>query len=254
MPDSDSPRVIDGFSSVQAVRHSGRGSKPRLQPSRTRLPAAEHTSEESDAEAAGKPAARIGHTVRPQSFEIECYDCGYVFKLTGRLGKTFCPKCRKALEVGDYTIDTDWSDDITTIGRIDIAPAGSIKGARFLARDMSLAGSIEEASGYIFGCLELHSGARFDPSTVKITDVRIPRGEKLSLRRKLVCRNLDVEGELRGRVHVDGVLKVRAGGLLRGDIHTPHLIVEEGGGLKASLRVGVTIASPRSESAAKKEK
>lgn len=240
----ESPETIGGLGAVRAVRRAGKTShEARTRPTRTRLPA---TEKKADAEAKpGAPiASRIGRTARPASYELECYDCGYAFKLTGRLSKTFCPKCKKELEVGDYVIDKEWFRDITTVGKIEVKANGKMKGTRFLARDMILAGDIEESEGYVFGCLELQSGARFDPAKLKIKDVCIGAGSRLSLKRKLTCRNLDVRGELRARVHAEGVLTIKPGGLLRGDITAAHFVVEEGGGLKAKVRTGDAVPEP----------
>ena len=55
-------------------------------------------------------------------------------------------------------------------------------------------------------------------------------------------------GALRAKLESTGVITVKPGGLLEGQIQAQHLIVEEGGGLKAQLRIG-----PKSEVATEDE-
>jgi cytoskeletal protein CcmA (bactofilin family) len=68
---------------------------------------------------------------------------------------------------------------------------------------------------------------------------------------------LEVRGELEASGLTSGTILVKAGGHLKGTIQTAHLIVEDGGGLTATLNVGPHISSepaprraePRAETA-----
>ena len=40
-----------------------------------------------------------------------------------------------------------------------------------------------------------------------------------------------------------GLVTVKAGGLLEGEVHAEHLVVEDGGGLKAELHIAPEIGS-----------
>lgn len=228
--------MIDGFTSVQAVRRAaGRTGDARKRPSHTTPPAREKNRQED--KKTRKRAARIGHTVIPAKYEIVCYECGYTFKLSGRVYNTICPKCHKRLKTLDYTIDREWAAEIKTIGTIEIKAGGVLKGAELTARDVILAGNAEEGT---IACrrLELCPGARFDIATVKIRDLLIRSGGNFIITRKFACKNLEVEGQLKGRIFTDGIVTIRPGGFLRGELHGQHLVVQEGGGLKAKVAVG----------------
>lgn len=233
--------VIDGFTSVQAVRRAGRRSKgSRTRPSRSKLPAVEAKPEKKEKKKIrSKPATRIGHTVIPAKHEIVCYECGYTFTLQGRIHKPLCPKCHEFLDMTDHTIDSEWTKTIKTIGTVELKAEGVLKGAELIARDVILAGDAKD--GAIRACrrLELCPGARFDIANVRMRDLVIRSGGKFTLRRKIVCRDLEIEGNFNARVYTEGIVTVKTGGFLLGEVHGPHLIVEEGGGLKAKVVVGI---------------
>ena len=246
MGGSDTARVIDGLASVEAVRRSARRpAGPRFQPSRTTLPALENPREGAPAQR--KTASRIGHSAIPVRHEIVCYMCRYVFVVQGRIAKTVCPKCHEWLNYQDYVIDGEWTENITTIGRIEVAPAGIVRNAALLGREISLAGNIEEGSAEAFERLDLWPGARMDLSRLTFRDLLVRREGRFILKGKILCRNVEVEGTLKAKIVAEGVLTVRAGGVLQGDVRTAHLVVEDGAGLKASLNVGPGALKPEEE-------
>jgi len=234
---SKDPSVIDGFSSVQAVRHAGRSSNgPRTRPSRTTLPATTAKPDEKK-NTVGKLASRIGHTVIPVKYEIVCYECAYTFTLTGRLQDTICPKCHALLDGSDHTIDREWTGTIKTIGTIELKPEGALKGGEFIARNVIIAGHAEEGIIQAYQRLALGAGATFDVARIRMKDLVIRKDGKFTITSKFTCRNLEVEGELKAKVFIEGIVRIRRGGFLRGEVYTPHLVVEEGGGLWAKVVV-----------------
>ena len=234
---SSKPKVIDGFTSIQAVRRTRkRSTGPRLRPSRTRLPAVEQRKKQK--KSGLEPTARIGQTALPDKHEIVCYECDYAFILQGRLHDTICPKCRKSLQMTHHTIDRECSKTIKTIGSIELTPEGILKGAELIAKDVVLSGDAKEGRIRVWGLLTLCPGAKFDMSTISMKDLMIKSGGKFTVRRKMLCRNLDVSGSINAKIYTDGVVTIRTGGFLRGEIHGLHLIVEEGAGLKAKVFVG----------------
>jgi len=244
---SDSPRVIDGLSSVRAAQRSGKTKGLRTRPSRTRLPKTEKgPPRKTDAPG----ASRIGHTVVPESHEIVCYKCGYGFTLRGRIEKALCPKCRSWLEVGDHVVDAECRGMIRTIGTIRILDGGVVNGGDLVATDVILAGSVKSGSVRASRRLELCPGAAFELGNLSMRDLTVRSGARFVINRRIACRDLEVEGEFKGKVRAENLIRVRPGGFLRGDIQTPRLVVEEGGGLKAKLNVG---ASAAPEPAAKKK-
>ena len=239
---SKSPTVIDGLSSVRAVRKSGRSSGD----ARTRSSPKELPGEKAHAKE-DRPLppdqARIVHTVMPAKYEIWCYECGYTFTIQGRIQDTLCPKCRKTLKAADYTIDKEWKKDIKTIGVLTVEKGGIVKGATLVAREIILTGDITEATVRACRRLELHTGAKFDLKKIDYQDLHIAPDAKISIRQKVTCRNVQVHGTLRAKASLDGCLTVAAGGSFRGEYQGPSLKVEDGGHLKAKLVLGPKVNS-----------
>jgi len=232
------PLVIDGFASVQAVRRAGKNrKKPHYGQSRTTLPAADKKARTGTK--AG-PRAKIGHTVVPDIFEIVCYECGYTFNLRGRIQKTYCPKCRKTLVADEQIIESDWSGRVKTIGTVQVRNGGSLTKAHVVVGSLILDGRIEESTTKIGRRLELGSNASGDIAKIDTRDILIRADAKLSYRAKLRCENLIVEGDFRGTVEVSGLVTVMSGAFLQGRVKAARLLLHEGGGLKATVKIAGT--------------
>jgi cytoskeletal protein CcmA (bactofilin family) len=231
-----SPTVIDGFASVQAVRRAKQ--KPK---SAKTAPAGKKRA--APATKSRKPAptpqakARIGRTAMPAKYHLVCYECRYEFSITGRLQDTICPKCHKLLQVSDHVIESECTRDIRTIGTIEVKPAGCVREARLLARRIILGGTVEACSLQACEGLELRQGADFDGQSVQSNDVTVHKDADVCARGRLLCRSLDVDGSLTANVHTEGIVRIHPGGCLRGEVHTPHLIIEDGAGLVAEVVV-----------------
>ena len=236
MSNFKSPKVIDGFSSVQALRHTGKVSKPRLRSSQSNLPPkAKKASGASKGKAGG--GLRIGHTAIPQKHDILCYECSYAFVLTGRLSKTICPKCHKTLLTSDYSTAQKEVLTIQTIGSVHILPGAELEEkSNIVARKIVVAGDIEKALVNCTGTIELCNGAKLDVRKITFKDVLVREDCRISVTRKLECQNIDVKGDIKGNIKVSGRVTIHSGGMLQGKITTPHLIVHDGGGLKAAVK------------------
>lgn len=229
------PTVINGLASVRAATRAGSGSKgPKLRSADSKSPPRRAPAKKKPGVA---PSRNIARTVLPEKHEIVCPDCGYAFKLQGRFEKTFCPKCRVTLEMTHHVIDKPWQGVIKTIGTVEIKKEGEIKGGRIVAGRVIVSGDITGADISACGRLELCKGAVLDPSKLKINDLVIRKDGTFRIPGTLACRNVQVEGTLRAKVFSEGVVTVKPAGLLQGEIHTAHLVVEAGGGLKARMYV-----------------
>lgn len=236
MPKLDTPRVIDGFTSVQAVKRHGPPQKdPHFRPSSSRLP--ERKAKPAGNKTKTPSPPRVGHTAVPKRNEITCFECGYEFVLRGRIERTYCPKCRKILKVEDLVIEGECRTPIKTIGTITIKPDAVVHDVGIMAGRIILSGDIRAADVRLCNRLELCAGARFDVARLNVRDITVRSGARISVRHKVACRNLDVAGELRAHIVAAGKITVKPGGLLRGNINSAHLTVEEGGGLRATLNI-----------------
>lgn len=225
--------VIDGFTSVQALRRSGlasRDDRPHPAPAPP-LPADKHTGEDLP------PHLKIGHTAVPESHHIICYGCGYTFLMRGRLRDTFCPKCREALSASDLTIDSEWKADVQTTGTVEIKPGGSIVNASVVSGNLVLAGTIVNCSVRVCGTLELCHGAQLDLPTIEAQSLRIQAGARFSMK-TLNCNRIEILGSLKTELFAEERVAVRDGGSLVGKVHTRNLEVDDGGRLSALLWIG----------------
>ena len=230
--------LLDGLTTVEAVRRARPGGGgPKFGESRTHLPAADAKRKPKESEPPA-PVGHIGHTVIPGKTEIICPECGYTWTLGGKIVKTYCPKCRKILEAIDQVIEGEWTGTLKTIGAVDVKPGSVVKDSQIAARAMVLAGRVERSQIRVFCRLELCRGAEGDLAAITTRDLVIRAGGRFAFAEAPASQRIEVEGELRGRIVTDGLLIVRAGGCLSGEISAPRLVVEEGGGLKGRVEIG----------------
>jgi cytoskeletal protein CcmA (bactofilin family) len=195
-----------------------------------------------------KPGARAFRTTVPVKHHIDCYECGYKFQLHGRATTTHCPKCRALLDLSDHTIDTEWVDTIKTAGTIRLGPTGVLKSGDLIGAEVVLEGIIEGGRARALRVIELGAGAIFSEKAVSAPDLRIAPGADFKFKQEARYRNVEILGTLHAKLEATGVITVKPGGLLEGDVQTEHLVVEDGGGLKAMLRIG-----PRTEAVPENE-
>lgn len=232
---SNKPKVIDGFSSIQAVRHSGHvPDKPRTRPSGTKLP---DPAQKQKTNEPGKSATRIGSTILPDKHDITCYQCGYEFLLTGKITTTFCPKCREQFDITNHVIDKTRSGIIRTIGTVEIKPEGLLQNTHITAGKVIIAGDARDSVINATSVLEICPGALFNMANITIKDLLIRNRSKVNIPQKVICRNLTVEGELKGRTFVCDSTVIKTNGYFKGKLITGRLLIEEGGGMSAELQI-----------------
>jgi len=216
-------QVVGGFDALRAAQRAQRGE-----------PGQESGTGSS---APGQIAARAHHTALPTKHEIMCYECGYEFKVTGRTTSTHCPKCRKHLEITDYTIEGEWTEPLRTAGKIHVLPDAVLAEVDLIATDIILEGSAKDATLQAYRWLELGPASVFSESKLQAGGLRVVQGAEITLKKVLKIRDVEVHGVLNGKLRATGVVKVCAGALLKGDVQGARLVVEEGGGLKAKIKV-----------------
>lgn len=176
-------------------------------------------------------------TAQPSRQHIRCLECGYQYNLTGRMGKTNCPKCRAALDLAGYTIADECRGELKTLGTIRIKAGAQVAGAHLVARDLILGGCIAGSAVEIFEFLVVQAGADFVRHEVVSADLRIETGADLAFTAPAVYRNVEVQGRLRARLYCTGLLTIRPGGLMTGDVCGARLQVDDGGGLVGMMRI-----------------
>ncbi|MGD0059847.1 MAG: polymer-forming cytoskeletal protein [Verrucomicrobiia bacterium] len=237
--------TLDSYATIRAVARTKPA--PATQP-----PAPDnHAAHDEAAHDAQNLGARVARTTLPVKHQIDCYECGYKFQVHGRVTTSHCPKCRALLDLADHVIDTEWVDTIKTAGTIRLTSTGVLKNGDLIGADVVVEGIIEGGRARALRTLELGAGAIFSEKAVSGPDLRIGPGADFKFKQEAKYRNVEISGTLRARLEATGVITVKPGGLLEGEVQTEHLIVEDGGGLKAQLRIGPKIElTPESEDAA----
>ena len=242
MPRSDHTGMIDGFSSVQALRRLDGKTSPREKPAA----ASALEASSAPAPAPAKPV-HVGHTALPTRHDLICYACGYTFVVTGRLDKVICPKCKTQLETGDKHIDGTWSGALKTVGRVYINSGATVSSAHLVATDIRVAGICRNTRLEPTRHLELDTGAQVELDKLGRQRLVIIADAKLTFDEPLRCRTLEIRGELQADARPAEGSEIHPGGMFRGTLHAPRLIVHEGAGLKAHLHIAPPKPSERSE-------
>ncbi len=220
--------VMDGYTVVRLVKHAKDAGVEPVRKKEPEPPVAQPPAH-------SEPVRHIGKTVQPTKRTIRCYECSYEFQMAGRAQKTYCPKCRATLELVDYSIDGDWNDDLKTAGCIHIKPGGKVLGGRLIANNLILEGVVEEGQAEAYGTLELRDGAVFSEGQVRGRHLKVGPGAVIEFKQKAIFHDVVLQGELTAELEAKGLLEIKAGGHMKGRVHSRHLAVEEGGGLSARV-------------------
>lgn len=225
--------TLDGYATLKAAARAVKAHEKAESPASTNAlpaPAAPATDQQ-------KIGTGVGRTVMPARHVIECYECGYKFQLHGRASKTNCSKCRAVLDLSDHTIDSDWSESLRTTGTIRLTSRAILKAGDLIANDAVLDGILEGGRIRAMRRLELGPSAIFSEKSIAASDLKIGAGASITFKQEVKYRDVEVFGTLNARLHASGIVTVRLGGLLTGEVHATHLVVDEGGGLKATLHI-----------------
>lgn len=226
--------TLDGYATLKAV---ARTAKTQVKPQPAGRPAAAASAAPAPQPELQKVGTHVARTVLPARHVIECYECGYKFQLHGRAAKTNCSKCRAMLDMTDHTIERECSESLRTTGTIRLAAGAVLKGGDLIANDVVLEGIVEAGRIRAMRRLEIGEGAIFSEKAVSAMDLKIASGATLTLKQEARYRDVEVAGTLNARVHASGTVTIKPTGLLAGEVHTEHLVVEDGGGLNATLHI-----------------
>ncbi|MCE9614156.1 MAG: polymer-forming cytoskeletal protein [Lentisphaerae bacterium] len=238
------PTLIDGFASVQAIKRSGKSpqEQPKLRHSATRLPLAE-APPSADATPPGSPrASRIGHTAVPAKHDMVCYECEYAFTVSGKVHYTFCPKCKRNLDMSDHVISAEWTIDLRTMGTIEIKPDALLGPVTLVAQNIIVAGDATRATLRCTRRLDMADGGGVTLSRVTFKEFCVRPGGAFSFADPIDCRVIDIAGKLRANLHAEDRVIIRATGDYRGELYSPRLQVEDGAAIHAAMYLGVNLA------------
>ena len=221
--------VVDGFSVYKAAQRAVQDKK------------VEGSADPPEKNQKGQPkkiGSHIGRTALPTKHDITCYDCGFEFQLTGRTKSTFCSKCRTHLTVENHVIDKEWEGELKTAGVVHIKPGGVVQSGTIKAGNVIMEGSVTGGIIHAYRWLELRPGATYDPAKMSSRDLRIGEDMQLIVP-DLERHHIEVAGMLKARISSTGLVRIQSTGFIEGEIRGPRLQVDEGGGLRASVSIGM---------------
>lgn len=222
---------VDGFDLVRAVRHvKDQGKDPSV-----RAPGPEKPAPASTSPPGGR-VAKVRQTAIPTKTEIVCYECGYTFPIAGKVQTLYCPKCRTILEKGDVSITGDHSEPVKTTGRVVVEPEGRVRDTEIIAREIVVRGGVERAMLRGYQKVILDAGAKVPWGCLQTPLLVVAAGADHTYAEPVEAERVEIAGTFTATLRASRVA-VKAGGHLRGRVVTPHLSVEDGGGLTASLEV-----------------
>jgi cytoskeletal protein CcmA (bactofilin family) len=141
------------------------------------------------------------------------------------------------LDFKDHLIDSEWVETIKTAGTIRLTATGVLKSGDLIGAEVIIEGIIEGGRARALRTIELGAGAIFSEKAVSAPDLRIAPGAEFKFKQDTKYRNVEIFGTLHAKLESTGIITVRPGGLLSGEVQAQHLVVEDGGGLKAMLRI-----------------
>jgi cytoskeletal protein CcmA (bactofilin family) len=228
---------VSGFHVVRAVKQvrDHQGSAPPPPPKPPRAPPEKPPDQPDDGKS---KSARIGKTAVPTKYEYECHKCGYQFTIAGKVQTLYCAKCRTILNQADYTIDKHHDVSIVTAGVVKIGPEGVWAGGDLLARDVVIEGRHEGGTIKSMRRLEVCPGAQVQLDYIQAKDLLVRAGAELALGSEREFRDVEIAGTIDGALNASGLVTIHAGGHFKGKLVTKHLVVEDGGGLTAEVKIG----------------
>ncbi len=237
------PTLIDGFASVQAVRRAGKPNEARLRHSATRLPETEAKPTAPAAAPISAANTRIGQTAVPQKHDLVCYECLYAFRVSGKIHYTFCPKCKRNLDMSDHVVSGAWDTEVRTMGAIEVVADAVVGAVRLRAQNIVVGGDARQATLEATRRLELAPGGLVDWRTCSMQDIWIRPDTMLVLKEPLTARQFVIAGTLRGSIRADECVTIRAGATVTGSLVSPRLVMEDGAFLKAAMALGAAPAA-----------
>jgi cytoskeletal protein CcmA (bactofilin family) len=69
-------------------------------------------------------------------------------------------------------------------------------------------------------------------------NLSVGRSSKFTFTKRIACKHLDIQGNLKAKINVTGQATIRSGGIFRGELCGERVTVEDGGALSAKLVLG----------------
>lgn len=197
--------------------------------------------------AAAPPRARASRTPNRPERRIACFECGTELVVPLDAESTMCKRCSRYVDLKDYRIDSSVSKNFKTRGTFTVEPKGYLFNTETVADHVVLKGRM---LGKIQGLtsLTIYSGAEIKGSFTT-GNLIIPAGEHFRWPEPIELPRMEISGELVADIRVSGVVFLRSGARLFGNVVATNLVVESGAVLVGDLKLGQDFAGELSAAA-----
>ena len=158
---------------------------------------------------------------------VFCYDCGKSSQVPLRALSAQCEHCHTHLRLDDFTFTPGTlRTTMRTQGDVTVAHGVHRGTLTIRCRNLYLRGN---ASGDI-QCtqrLSIYGSPQFDKS-VKARELFVKSGAQAHLNAGIEVESAEVRGELEGNITATGLVRIRRGGILRGDCIAAELLIDKG--------------------------
>ena len=186
-------------------------------------------------EDAAKPAPKAlaaKHDLR----RVMCFKCNTELEVSATAQSTMCKRCSSHMDLRDYEITNAVSKNFQTKGRFVIQQGGYVFNTETTATDIVLKGRFL-GKLHAENILEIHSTAEIK-GTFKAAKLVIPAGQRFHWSEPLKLEAAEISGELVANIAGAKQIVLKPTARLFGNVHTQHLVIEEGAVVLGNMTVG----------------
>lgn len=174
--------------------------------------------------------------VGPERKRITCFDCGAELDVPVSAESTMCKKCSSYIDLKDYRITSAVSKNFKTKGTFVVEPKGYVFNTEAIVGDAVI-------RGRFLGKLKARSSlVVYSTAEIKgsftTAHLVVPAANVFSWPELITLDSAEIAGELAANLKVRGILRVKPGARLFGNVEALNVVVEEGSIVVGAMRIG----------------
>ncbi len=167
--------------------------------------------------------------------EVVCFECRSVSKASTRATSTQCSTCVAFIDLQDFEIRGRSTQRVRTRGNVIVHKKGALLGTAVHCGSLIIEGTVA-GSIYAQETVEFRTDAKI-LGEIRCRRLVVDRRVKVFGLQPVHVAELEVQGQLHGRIFSSGLVHVGKHGRLEGTLHAPRMRIEPGGELQGILRV-----------------
>ena len=168
---------------------------------------------------------------------VICFECGAELDVPASAESTMCKRCGRYVDLHDYRITNAVAKNFKTKGVFVIEPKGCVFNTEIIAGDVSIRGQLH---GKLTAehSLTIYSGADIKGSFTT-AHLIIPAENIFRWRDCINVGSAEIAGELAANLRATGIIKLKSGARMFGDLEADDLVIEEGAVVVGKMRIGL---------------